>query len=270
MSRDALDELLARKQYAEALEQIQKDITPDEYGGEWPGRGEACYSVASGLQGNDPAGAAYFYARARDFFAQYASGATSGGEGAARMLDVRRAEEALRDLGRKTRPGPDELGFTAGYCARVPFGEDIVQLLQKQLETFASELRGMPSARQRYRYDWNKWSVAEVVGHINDSERVFAYRALRFGRGDTTPLPGFDQDPWVAASQADRRDWNDLINEWDDVRRASLSLFKSLPHDAWVRRGVASGVEISVRALANALWGHVDHHLAVLRERYLS
>ena len=270
MSRDAVDELLARKQYAEALEQIQSDTPPDSYGGEWTARAEACYTVAGALQQSDPAGAAFFYARARDFFAQYASGATSGGEGSARMLDVRRAEEALRDLGRRTRPGPDEVGFTAGYCARVPPTEDIVQLLQKQWETFGNELRGMPSARRHHRYDWNKWSVAELVSHICDTERVFAYRALRFGRGDATPLPGFDQDPWVAASQADRRDWNDLVNEWDDVRRASLSLLKSLPYEAWVRRGVASGVEISVRALANALWGHVDHHWAVLRERYLS
>jgi len=270
VSVPSLDDLLAQKLYSEALDQLRKSVTPDEYGGQWPALGAACYSVASGLQRKDPNGAAFFFGQARDFYAQFASYATSGGEGSARMLDVRRAEEALRDLGRKTRPGPDEVGFTAAYCARVPVGEDIVRLLQRQLETFGSELRGMHSSRRHHRYDWNKWSVAELVGHINDTERVFAYRALRFGRGDTTPLPGFDQDPWVAESHADRRDWDELVNEWDDVRRASLSLLKSLPAQAWLRRGTASGVELSVRALANALWGHVDHHLALLRERYLS
>jgi len=270
MSAPSLDGLLVRKRYAEALDQLRSSVTPDEYGGEGPALGAACSSVAAGLKRKDPAGAAFFYGKARDFYAQYASYATSGGEGTARMLDVRGAEEALRGLGRKTRPGPDEAGFTAAYCARVPAGDDIVQLLQKQSETFGNELRGMPGSRQHHRYDWNKWSVAEVVGHINDTERVFAYRALRFGRGDTTPLPGFDQDPWVAESQAGLRDWNDLVNEWDAVRRASLFLLNSLPPQAWLRRGVAAGAEISVRALANALWGHVDHHLAVLRERYLS
>ena len=108
-----------------------------------------------------------------------------------------------------------------------------------------------------------------MLGHITDTERIFAYRALRVARNDQTPLPSFDQDPYVAASEAERCDWSELLEEFEHVRRASILLLRHLPQTAWTRTGTASGAPVSVRALAYIMIGHVEHHLDLLRERYL-
>ena len=106
--------------------------------------------------------------------------------------------------------------------------------------------------------------------HLSDTERVMAYRALRIARGDTTPLPGFDEDAWAPLSGADARPLEEVAEEWGDVRQASLALFRHLPAEAWTRRGTASGMPVSVRALAWIIAGHERHHLGIIRERYLS
>ena len=110
--------------------------------------------------------------------------------------------------------------------------------------------------------------MKELLGHLSDTERIFCYRALRFARGDATPLPGFDENAYAPEMRADERPLADLLEEWLDVRRATLSCLRGLPADTWTRRGVASGKEISVRALAYAIAGHARHHLEVLAERY--
>jgi hypothetical protein len=168
-----------------------------------------------------------------------------------------------------TRPGADEYGAPyAGYVARIPADADILGLLaQQQAETLA-RLMAVPDSRGDHRYAAGKWSVKQVILHLADTERIMAYRALRIGRGDSTPLPGFDQNLYAPASGADHRTTADLAQELTEVRQATLALFRHLPAAAWSRRGTASDTGVSVRALAWIIAGHERHHLAVLAERY--
>ena len=168
-----------------------------------------------------------------------------------------------------TRPQPDEAAeYYFKYINRVPEGE-IVSILEAQRDETLELLRGINSERSRHRYAPGKWSIREVLAHVNDTERLFAFRALWFARGFDSPLPSFDQDVAMAASAADDRSWSSHVDEFSAVRSASVSFFKGLPPDAWERRGIASGYPFSVRALAYLTAGHVIHHAALLRERYL-
>jgi hypothetical protein len=167
------------------------------------------------------------------------------------------------------RPDPDEYAPAfAGYVARVADGEEISAALAAQKDEVALRLTGIPEERGDYRYAPGKWSIKEVVGHLSDTERVFAYRALRIGRGDPTPLAGFDDQTYVAATQSDRLSLSNVVEEWVTVRAATLSLFRLLPPEAWKRIGEASGHPVSVRALAYIIAGHVRHHLETLGTRY--
>jgi hypothetical protein len=168
-----------------------------------------------------------------------------------------------------TRPGVGEYAPRfADYVARIADDEDIVVVLAGQLDQVLARLGRIPEARGDYRYAPEKWSIKEIVGHLCDTERVFAYRALRIGRGDSTPLPSFDDQAYVAEVRAGDRTLADLAAEWGDVRRASIALFRNLPAEAWHRRGIASDQPISVRALAYIIAGHVRHHLETLESRY--
>jgi hypothetical protein len=140
--------------------------------------------------------------------------------------------------------------------------------LERQLGETLALLRGFAEERAGAGYEPGKWSVKEVVGHMIDGERVFAYRALCFARGDRTPLPGFEQDDYVAGGNFNARTLADLIDELEAVRRATLSLLRGLDADAWRRAGTASDNEVSVRALAHIIAGHELHHVRVLREKY--
>jgi hypothetical protein len=167
------------------------------------------------------------------------------------------------------RPGPDEFGaFYAGYVARVPKG-GIVDLLARQVEDTCRLLEGLPESRAEHAYAPGKWTIKEVVGHLADSERVFSYRALRFARGDGAELPGFDEKLYVPAGQFGARSLGSLLDELRAVRRSTVRLLASLPAEAWLRSGVASGHPVSVRALACITAGHELHHRAILEERYL-
>ena len=130
--------------------------------------------------------------------------------------------------------------------------------------------RCISDERSRHRYAPDKWSIREVLGHINDTERLFAFRAFWFARGLPEPLPSFDQDIAAAHAGADDRSWSAHIDEFRSVRAATLALFQHLPPDAWTRRGVASDMPFTVRALAFIAAGHVAHHARLLRERYLA
>jgi uncharacterized damage-inducible protein DinB len=166
------------------------------------------------------------------------------------------------------RPAPSEYAqHYAGYVARVPEGDVLEQLASQIAETRAL-LRDLPPSRAVHRYATGKWSVAEVVGHVADAERIFAYRALRFGRGDATPLAAFDENAYTPAGSFDRRTLTDLVDELTAVRHATLALFRGMPVEAFERTGVASGRTVSVRALAFIIAGHELHHAAILRERY--
>jgi uncharacterized damage-inducible protein DinB len=168
-----------------------------------------------------------------------------------------------------TRPADHEYApHYAGYIARVPDG-DIVAQMERQMEETAAFLGQLGEARGDHRYAPGKWSIKEVIGHLADGERVFAYRALRFARGDQTPLASFDENAWVPQAGCDRRTLADLAAEFRAVRVATLALARSLTDEAAARTGVASGKTVSVRALIYMIAGHELHHLAILRERYL-
>ena len=124
-------------------------------------------------------------------------------------------------------------------------------------------------AQADFAYAPGKWTVKEVLGHVTDTERVFAYRALSFARHDPSPLPGFDQDVWAGPAACGRRSVGDLLAEWMVVRAATVVLAEGLPEAAPLRRGRASDRDFSVRALLHVPPGHLNYHLEVLRERYL-
>lgn len=158
--------------------------------------------------------------------------------------------------------------FYQTYVAEVP-GEDVLAELAAQRDSTAALLATIPEAKAGYRYAEGKWSIKEVIGHVADAERVFSYRALRIARGDTTPLPGFDENAWIPFGEFDRRTMADLAAELRAVRAATLALFGGLTAEAWLRMGTASEHPISTRALAWILAGHERHHMRILEERYL-
>ncbi|MBA3672185.1 MAG: DinB family protein [Gemmatimonadaceae bacterium] len=167
-------------------------------------------------------------------------------------------------------PAPDEYApFYAGYVSAVPDG-DVVETLRRSGAELMELLTAVPEERGGHRYAPGKWTIREVVGHVNDTERVMTYRLMRIARGDATPLPGFDQNDYVRLAGADRRTLADLTQELAAVRAGSVALVQSLPDEAWDRRGMASGHPISARALAYITAGHSLHHLALLRQRYLA
>jgi hypothetical protein len=167
----------------------------------------------------------------------------------------------------RSRPDATEFApYYQKYVSLVPDG-DIVSLLRESGREFADALRAVPEARGGYRYGAGKWSIREVIGHVSDTERIFAYRALRIARGDQTPLASFDENVYVPTSGAEQRTIADLVGEFAAVREATVRLLESLPDDAWTRLGTASEKPVSVRALAYMTAGHALHHLAPLRER---
>jgi hypothetical protein len=167
------------------------------------------------------------------------------------------------------RPQASEYApYQAGYVASVPDG-DIFEILSRQRVEFPEFLRSFGEPRGGYRYAPGKWSIKEMVGHVNDTERVFAYRALRFARGDETPLPSFEQDDYVRTGGFDVRTLASLADEFSHLRAGTLDLFYHLDAGALARQGTASGFAVSVRAMAFVIAGHVAHHERILRERYL-
>ena len=166
-------------------------------------------------------------------------------------------------------PQTDEYApFYAGYVQRVPEGGDILALLSDQPDQLRVLLQGIPDADANSRPAPGEWSVKEVIGHICDSERIFAYRALRIARGDTTPLAGFNQNEYVEATDFNVRSLADLMEEFTLQRRANVVCFKSLTDTEMTRRGVASEHPISARALLFIMVGHVMHHIESLQVDY--
>ncbi len=153
------------------------------------------------------------------------------------------------------------------YVARVPEA-DALPVLERQRAEVRAAFEGIPEAKGGYRYAPGKWSIRELLGHVTDTERIFAYRALCIARGETAPLPGFEQDPYVANAGHDRWTLAELLEDFDAVRRTNLAMISHLDEAAVRRVGTSSGHATSVRAIAYILAGHVRHHLGVLAEKY--
>ena len=166
------------------------------------------------------------------------------------------------------RPTSEEFSaFYAGYIRRVPDG-DLFDILSRQISELNQLVGHLSNEQTLYRFASDQWSIKEVIGHINDTERVMSYRALCVSRGETTPLPGFDQDNYVREANFDARPLAELLQEFESVRRSNVLLFKDLPAKAAQRSGTVSGWPISTRALLYILAGHVYHHMESLRTDY--
>lgn len=163
----------------------------------------------------------------------------------------------------------DYAEYYGKYIDLVPSG-DFLDLLQSQREDLWRLLSPLSDDQAEFRYAQGKWSIKEVVGHISDTERIFAYRLLRIARGDQTPLPSFEQDGYIQTGKFTTRTLKDLLEEFSSIREATIALVRSLDNAAWQRRGTASQKEITSTALAFIIAGHVRHHHILLEERYLS
>jgi|SRR5687768_6866106 len=166
---------------------------------------------------------------------------------------------------------PDEseyLPYYGRYIALVSDG-DVVATLEGQMRDTKALVTGLPASISTYRYAPGKWSVNEMLGHVIDSERIFAARALRFARSDATPLPGFEQDDYVRNASFDSYPLHELAAELESVRRSTIFLFRHLSEEAWMRAGIANNAKVTVRALAYIIAGHELHHRGILESRYL-
>lgn len=167
------------------------------------------------------------------------------------------------------RPEPNEAApYYSGYINRVT-SDDVVSVLEQQLEETVAFLSGISEEQSLHRYEPDKWSMRELLNHVNDTERVFLYRALWFARSFPSPLPGYDQDTGVAGAGANEIPWAAQVEEFRAIRLATLAFFRNLPAAAWLRSGIANDSSATVRAIAYILAGHVAHHTEILKQRYL-
>jgi hypothetical protein len=166
------------------------------------------------------------------------------------------------------RPTADEhAAFYSTYVDAVPEGE-LLAILDEQRTTMRELLGHLPPDRGGYRYGPDKWTILQVIVHLSDAERIFAYRALRIARKDTTPLAKWDENAYAEATETDDIPVAVALDDWEAARTSTLSMFRTFPESAWERRGIASDHVISARALAYIVAGHTAHHIRILRERY--
>ncbi|HZU30857.1 MAG TPA: DinB family protein [Candidatus Angelobacter sp.] len=167
------------------------------------------------------------------------------------------------------RPEANEAApYYFGYIDRIK-SNDIVHTLQNQLEETLPLLHRISEEKSLHRYTPGKWTVRQMWNHVNDAERIFVSRALWFAREHTSAMPSFEQDIAVAAAEADEISWVNHVEEFREIRMATISFFRNLPEPAWMRTGIASDKPFTVRACAYIAAGHVAHHAALLREKYL-
>lgn len=168
------------------------------------------------------------------------------------------------------RPTPEEYHpFYKNYLQKVPAG-DFLPVFEAESKNTEALLASLSEAQWNYSYAAGKWTLKELIVHMLDSERVFCYRALRIARGDTTPLPGFEQDDYIPTSEANDRSGDSILAEWKALRASTLAFLSNLPPDMIDRQGTASGATVSVRALGYMTLGHELHHRAIIKDRYLS
>lgn len=167
---------------------------------------------------------------------------------------------------------PDKSEYDPYYERYVSLVEDrdILDALASQPTVLQDLFTAVPEAKGSFAYADGKWSIKEVLGHLIDGERMFAYRLFRISRGDRTPIEGFEQDGYIENAHSNDRSFADLLEEFSLLRRANMIFLNNMADDAWSRVGTANNVNISVRALVYIMAGHIEHHLDILRERYLS
>src|SRR6185312_13698737 len=167
------------------------------------------------------------------------------------------------------RPEKNEAGaYYFTYIDRIS-GTDVVGTIENQLDASVAFFSEISEAKSLYQYAPEKWSIRQVLNHITDTERAFAFRALWFARGFDAPLPGYDQEIAARGAEADTFSWSAHVEDFRSVRLSTIAFFANLPQAAWSRSGIASGNPFTVRALAYIIPGHVAHHVRILRERYV-
>ncbi len=173
-------------------------------------------------------------------------------------------------MNKLTTPNSDEYAeFYAGYVQRAAAKGDVLVALPQQIDEIKSALGSLSDEQALFRDAPKEWTIKEVMGHLNDTERVFSYRLLRVSRNDTTPIPGFEQNDYVRAAGFDSHPIKDLIQEFEHLRRANILAIQNMTDESALRVGTASGYLVSARALIYMLVGHVDHHLESLNGKYL-
>lgn len=168
-----------------------------------------------------------------------------------------------------TRPQPNEAASYYFKYIDLITSDDIVPAMRAQMDETVRFLKGISEEKSLEAYAPGKWTIRELWNHVNDGERLFAFRAFWFARGFQDALPSFEQDLAVLAARANNTSWKRLIEEFKALRSSTISFFETLPAEAWTRGGVASDNPVSVRALAYIIAGHVAHHTQVLKEKYL-
>ena len=166
---------------------------------------------------------------------------------------------------------PEKAEYDAYYERYVSLVDDegVLETLAAQPDELHELFNGVPEEKGLYAYDEGKWTIKELIGHLNDGERMFAYRILRISRGDETPIEGFEQDGYIENAPSNSRTIADLLDEFRLLRTANMFMLNHLNDEAWLRMGTASGLPVSVRALAYIMAGHITHHIHILKERYL-
>ena len=174
-------------------------------------------------------------------------------------------------MNKLTTPTSDEYAeFYAGYIQRATARGDVLAALSKQIDEIRAAPGNLSDDQALFRNAPNEWSIKDVMGHLNDVERVFSYRLLRVSRNDATPLPGFEQDDYVREAGFDKHPLKDLIQEFEHLRRANILAIQNMSAESALRVSHASGKPVSARALIYMLVGHVDHHMESLNEKYLA
>ncbi len=169
-----------------------------------------------------------------------------------------------------TKPEPSEFASYYGTYINKAEGNDLLAALRENALSFSNFILSIPAEKLDFSYAYGKWTIKEIIVHLTDAERIFAYRALRFARKDKTPLSGFEENDYVPESNAANQSRDQLLSEFLSVRVASINLFESFTREMCLRTGSANGKEISVRALGFIMVGHTVHHLQTIRERYLN
>ena len=173
-------------------------------------------------------------------------------------------------MNKLTQPSPDEYAeFYAVYIERAQARDDVAAALAQQIDEIESALGTLTDEQALFRDAPQEWSIKEVMGHLNDAERVFSYRLLCVSRNDSTPLPGFEPNDYVREAGFDNHPFQDLLQEFEHLRRANILAINNMTDEATLRRGTASGNIISVRALTCIMVGHADDHMTSLQEKYL-
>ncbi|MBO0959733.1 DinB family protein [Neobacillus sp. MM2021_6] len=147
---------------------------------------------------------------------------------------------------------------------------DLLSILKENLAEMVALFEGLSEEDGHFRYATDKWSIKEVLGHMTDTERIMSYRLLRVGRGDQTPLAGFDENDYINGSQFDLLSNKEILEDFKAVRHATITLIQTMADDGWNRKGIANGTEITTRAIAYIIVGHAIHHGKIIKERYLT